>query len=566
MARYFLTLFCLTAFPAVSWAQTPAPIDPGAVQQHSSETRDYFNLEDQLNRANSSSKADPLTNRLAPNTSRQNGSTGQTTFLLKAVETNPSSVLTPAQLSSITARYEGREVTLQDLNKIVTDFNSFYKSHGYITALAILPPQKVVNGRVRIQLVEARLGKVVIKDNRYTRASYFTDRLPIAPGDLLQLQQIEKSLTYFNATNDVKVRAVLQAGQEFGTTDLVLDVQPTAAETTSFSFDNAGLGSTGRQRVGSTETISSLFGYRDPLSVGGYWSDGMWAGFASYNFPLTSDGLRLGPEVSYDNIRVRQSQLQKLGVNGTFYDLSTRLTRPVAVRGRFIMNAYIAPHFQESTLQSQKYQVSNIAVRTLELGASLQSSDSHGFWAGNLSVSGGDYSLLGLDAFLKFGGTATRMQNMGKGFVGVFRTQGQGKAADPRPLPPSQQFQIGGLSTVRGYPEGTLINDNGYSLSAELDTPVPFGHKQIFGASLGQRFRTAWFVDHGGVIAGSHTTYLTGTGGGLLVSLSRYLEGRIYLATPLESRSQFNSLAIHFAVEANPSFPAIFKMLWPGRE
>ena len=139
----------------------------------------------------------------------------------------------------------------------------------------------------------------------------------------------------------------------FGTTDMVLEVQSPTFISTAVSFDNAGLASTGRQRVGTNETINSLSGNRDPLSLGLDWSDGMWVGSGSYDFPITPGGLRLGAVVSYDNIEVHENALQKLAVTGTFYDVSLRLSRPFVTRKHLLFTPYLAPHFQESTLQSK---------------------------------------------------------------------------------------------------------------------------------------------------------------------------------------------------------------------
>ena len=548
---------CALFLCCVAWAQLPAPIDPGAVDQHSTDASDYYKLENRIDRGRKQAPVDPLTNRLQPAPAASSNS--HATFLLKKIEINPSQILTPKQLSAAVRAYEGKDVTLADLNTLVASLNQMYKSLGYITAMAALPPQKIEGGVVHIQLVEARLGALIVKDAHHTRASYFTNRLPIHPGALLRVQDVERILTAFNELNDVKVRAVLQPGRRFGTTDLVLEVQSPTFLSSGFSFDNAGLASTGHQRVGTNETISSLSGNRDPLGLGLYWSDGMWAGSGSYDFPLTADGLRLGTAVSYDNIQVHENALQKLAVTGTFYDVSLRLSHPFATRKHLLLTPYLAPHFQESTLQSKTYPISNIPVRSLEFGLDAQESDTHGFLTGNLSASGGDYDAVGFHSFVKFGGALTRVETLPHSFIGILRVQGQGKAADPSALPPSQQFQVGGVATVRGYSEGALIADEGYAATAELDTPVPLGNKRLLGFPLGQLFKTAWFIDQGAVLSGPKKTYLTGTGGGLIVNLSRYFEGRVYLATPLEHRSEFNSLAVHFAISANPSFAGMFK-------
>lgn len=39
-------------------------------------------------------------------------------------------------------------------------------------------------------------------------------------------------------------------------------------------------------------------------------------------------------------------------------------------------------------------------------------------------------------------------------------------------LPPLERFTVGGLDTVRGYPENLLVRDNGLVLSGELRVPI----------------------------------------------------------------------------------------------
>jgi hemolysin activation/secretion protein len=77
---------------------------------------------------------------------------------------------------------------------------------------------------------------------------------------------------------------------------------------------------------------------------------------------------------------------------------------------------------------------------------------------------------------------------------------------------------------------------------------------------LGERFKSAWFIDHGAVIAGPHTTFLTGAGGGLIVNLSKYFAGRANLATPLQNRAAFNRSAFEFYVQSTPPIQRLFEM------
>lgn len=553
-------LAALLCFPVGLEAQIPENITPGAIEQHSSETDRYYKLQKQLQRNGApASPADIIKNQALPNAHDAPQPSGQT-LLLKRVDITPSAILSTAELATIIHTYEGRKVTIKDLAAMVQQINGLYKTKNYLAAEAVLPPQKVASGIVHVQLVEARIGKVVVENHEHTKASYFTHRIALKPGDLVRLQELEKSLAYLNATNDVKVRAVLEPGEQFGTTDLHLKVQAVQDDSTSISYDNAGQAAVGRERLGVTQTYGNLFGYRDPLSVGTYWSNGLAAGFASYTFPISDSGLRLGPVFSYDSIQVRASKLQKLAVNGSFYDASFRLSRPLIANSHFSFSAYVAPHFQESELKSENLPISRVEVRSFESGGTLQSFGKYGIWQADLALMVGDDNASGRNFFSKYDGTITRMQVIKNGIVAIFRAQGQAKAGNPAPLPPSEQMQIGGLSTVRGYPESELIGDNGYAISAEVDTPIPLGRMKFLGMPLRERFKSAWFIDHGGVIAGRHTTLLTGAGGGLIVNFSKYFAGRLNLATPLENRAAFNRTAFEFYVQSTPPIQRLFEM------
>lgn len=548
-------------FPVKSHAQTLGNISPGAIQQQSSEMERYYELQNQLEKGKTSqSTQDNIGNHLqsgakaAPRTSEQ-------MLLVRVVDISPSAILSAGELRAVSRKYEGRQVSIKDLSAMVQEINDLYQTRGYLAARAVLPPQKVSSGVVQVRLIEARIARVVVENSGRTTDSYFADRVALKPGDLVRVEDLEKSLAYFNATNDVKVRAVLEPGEQFGTTDLHLRVSPVEENSASISYDNAGQTAIGQERLGFTETYANLFGHRDPLNIGSYWADGLVSGFASYSFPISDSGLRIGPIFSYDQIRVRASKLQKLAVNGSFYDASLRLSRPVIANSHFVLNAYFVPHFQESALNSQDVPISRTEVRSIEAGGTMQESDKRGIWQADLSLMAGDHNLGGRNFFSKYDGSITRMQLLKHGIVAVFRGQGQAKGGNPASLPPSEQIQIGGIATVRGYPEAALIGDNGYAISAELDTPIPLGSRKFLGMPLGQRFTSAWFIDHGAIVAGPQTAFLTGAGGGLIVNFSKYFRGRANLATPLQNSTAFNRTAFEFYLQSSPPVQRLFEML-----
>ncbi len=537
-------------------AQTSPPVEPGAVHEHSANTQRYYEQQQQLEAKPVAPHSD-VTNRTQAAEHPAPAAAGPV-FHLRKVETNPSAILSADEIAAVTAAYVGREVHMADLTAMVAQINALYARKGFVTARAVLPPQKVENGIVRVQLVEGRVGRVSIEPGAHTRDTYVQRRIPLQPGDLVQLQRLEDWLTYFNRTNDVRARAVLEPGAQLGTTDVKLDLTSPENSTTSFFFDNAGYDSIGRRRVGFSQRWASLSGHRDPLAAGGYWAAGTIAGYASYDYPVTVRGTRLGAAFSYDRIQVRSGPLAPLGVKGRFYDASLRWSRPLAVSRTLLFEASVAPHYQRSVLESSSVPISRVLVKSLVLGGDLQAVDRHGVWVLQNSLTLGSHNLGGTNSFAKDNLAVTRWEPLGAGFVAMFRADGQGKIAGSARLPPSEQLQIGGLSSVRGYPEGELVGDSGYLFSAELDAPLPLGDHDFHGVPLKDRFKLAVFVDHGAIIGAPGNRYATGVGAGLIINLSRYLTGRLNLATPLQDRSGLDRWAFEFYLQTSPDFARIF--------
>lgn len=81
-----------------------------------------------------------------------------------------SKILEEEELASITRAYEGKQLTLTQLQAIVKDINDLYAKKGKFAARAILPPQKVANGLVYIRLVEGRIGRITVEGTNTLRA------------------------------------------------------------------------------------------------------------------------------------------------------------------------------------------------------------------------------------------------------------------------------------------------------------------------------------------------------------------------------------------------------------
>ncbi len=556
-----VTLGMLATLRSACPQQAVSP-DPGAIRKHDADTFQYFDLEKKLENL----RQQAAENTKKPGQSPQNGSTESgPKFLLRRLTVNPSQLLTPAEIQSVLAKYEGREVTMADLSSLTAELNHLYEGKGYMIARAILPAQRIINGEVKITLVEGHVGRVSIANRTRTQDWYILSSVRLRPGQLLRVDELQRNLVFLNNTNDIKVKALLQPGASFGTSDVDLRVEEPQNQRSTLLFDNAGRDGVGNNRVGFVERYASVLGLRDPLSLGVYWAAGTVDTFASYSLPVSSRGTRWGASFDYNRIRLVSGPAADFGISGTSMDFGLRLSQPLVVRPRLRWNATLSADYIKSRLQSQNIPLTDTRVDSYGLTTDGQILDQHGFWSTSQTLTWGVHDLGGRRHFLKYNGSLVRVQNLNRGLVGVLRVLGQTNALNY--LPPVEQFQVGGMATVRGYPEGRQIGDRGYSGTAELQIPVPFQHRRIGGSLLGQKLKEAIFFDSGAVYDSYRTfnrppnddRYLTSVGGGLILNISKYLSGRVDLGFPLRNTANIPHCRLHFYLQSSPPLADILR-------
>lgn len=71
----------------------------------------------------------------------ETGSEGNTVrFVLKAVTADPSAILTEKEIQDAAAPYLDKEISLEDIYRIISALNALYSEKGYMTCRAYLAP------------------------------------------------------------------------------------------------------------------------------------------------------------------------------------------------------------------------------------------------------------------------------------------------------------------------------------------------------------------------------------------------------------------------------------------
>jgi hemolysin activation/secretion protein len=389
-------------------------------------------------------------------------------FLLREVRFSPSALLEKSELEQIAASYVGRDADIRDLNRLVAEVNALYQKKGMLTARAILPPQKVENGIVNVDLVEGRLGKVELTGNRYTKDEYILSRLPLAPGAVIDGHRLERDLKWFNRTNDLALDATMKPGGAFAESDLVIKVIEPPRYSLRLFADNEGIPSTGRTEAGLSFQGNGLAGMGDSLSAYFTHSAGADNGSLSYKMPVTRKGGSLALAYAQNTTAINAGPFASLDVTAESSTLLGTYTHPWLADSQWLVTTPITLSRTRSETMISDVKLSEFDVRKASAGVSIDVRDA-GYRAALLQTVGGLKSkneTLGTEVDrVVFNGTGAGLMRLGEAYYGVLR--GGWQYSPQTDLPPSELFSIGGRATVRGYTRAFVAGKDGYYAGIE---------------------------------------------------------------------------------------------------
>ncbi len=559
----------LASSPAFSAGEAPMDIynrgkfEQGASSQHDidmlkydkegrTEQSDY----NQYERRRYGTGGSAVTNSAAPNNDYMKATIdeiGTKGVYINSIEVSPSEILSRDEINSVIGQYVGKNVFMSDIQEAINGINKLYAEKGYVTARAYLPEQTVSNGNIKIELIESKIGKVTVTNNRYTTSNYILKRMPEKSGQLFDIVDLEKDVLDFNRYHDgVNLSANLKAGEQPGTTDIELTAQETFPLHIIGMMDNAGRKSTGALRGGPAIIVDSLFHQRDQMSIGSYFSRGATSPFFDYSIPVNKKDGRVGFSFSSTFSRVVNGgeALNALGLRSNSYVYSLYYDQPIVRKRGFEFKTYAALNYKRSRSWS-KYdkelkpfgmsfeKLSQIT--SIDAGFNLRKDTKYGIWYLNQMASVAIPIFDSESCYFKYSGGLLRLHDFSHGFIGQLKSNYQ-IIPNNKHIPYMDLFQTGGLATVRGYSEGVMMGKNGYYISGELMFPLAprtittkDGKTHNF---IGHYIKGAVFADTAGVFPVHREDYLesyflASIGMGLRVQLPGDLSARLYWGWPL---------------------------------
>lgn len=422
------------------------------------------------------------------------------TFKLKGINISGNTVYSDEQLKIFYQHDLGKTISVAELFTITQNITNFYRNNGYILSRAIMPPQEVTSGIVKIQVLEGFIANVTVGGNPH-HAKCMVQRIGnhITESRPLQLKDMEKYLILANEIPGTTVKAQLSPSQALSkASDLVL-VTENKRVTGYISYDNYGTLYIGPQQMTGNLAFNSFLFSGDSLAFtltkaakGGEltYND------LNYNAPWNDKGGRLTLGITrvttHPLFVLRPLQID--GLNPNYYFtiyFPTIRTQTESLTWRLGFNyadtwstllyeMLYADHLRPIDLGgtwmfADKYKGSNMLSGDLRLGLPILG------YTSDTNVATAQTSRPGgRGKFGKISLQASRTQAL-RGPVSLYATlQGQWGFV---PLLTGEQFSFGGPVLGRGYDPGELLGDRGFGGTLELryDKSAILSNQNVFG-------------------------------------------------------------------------------------
>ena len=169
-------------------------------------------------------------------------------------------------LRPIARDYEGRELSLKEINEAVGKMNHELMQRGFSTSRVVIPEQNLSEGMLRLVLQIGRIHAVRFAEDSDILYTY--NLFPFREGDVLNVRDIEQGLEQAKRLPSQDITVKLLPAQEPQMTDVLLTVTRGKNVYGTISVDDSGLEDTGKLQWYTSVGVDQIFQRNDILRVG----------------------------------------------------------------------------------------------------------------------------------------------------------------------------------------------------------------------------------------------------------------------------------------------------------
>ncbi|MDJ0556661.1 MAG: ShlB/FhaC/HecB family hemolysin secretion/activation protein [Microcoleaceae cyanobacterium MO_207.B10] len=403
-----------------------------------------------------------------------------------------STILTSEEINQLIGPLEGRVVKLSELRQVADKITEIYLERGYITSRAVLPPQTITEGVVKIQVSEGILGEIQVEGTKRLQNSYIEKRVRLGAGKPLDTAKLENQLRLLRANPLFEnVEASLRASENPGESVLIVRVTEADPFEISFSSDNYSPPTVGSERAGATLLHRNLTG-RGDFVVASYNTTRLFDDESDvfdfiYNLPINRMNGTVQVRIAPNSNRITQNNFEDFEISGEteVYEFSYRQPLLRNPRAEFAVSVGLSYQRTETFLNDELFNFAQLdddnttseddginSTTVIRLGQDYIRRDPQGAWAlrSQFNIGTGLFDATERKDpepdghFFSWLGQVQRVQRLNADHLLIVQGDLQLSSTG---LLPYQQFIIGGGLSLRGYRQNVRSGDNGFRFSVE---------------------------------------------------------------------------------------------------
>jgi hemolysin activation/secretion protein len=409
-----------------------------------------------------------------------------------------STVFTPQELAQVTDPYRNREITSEDIESLRVAMTLLYVRHGYSTSGTLVPDQAIVEGLLRLQVIEGTLSRINVEGNYWFWSSYFTSRLQRDAGPPVNVHALQQRLQLFQTDPRIeRINAELKPGETRGESVLNVRVAERRPIRGWLEYNNFSTPAVGSNRVLGTIVDENLLGFGDRVSVQygqsfGTDSNAHGSGInpnlnVNYVIPFTPYDTTFAVDYRRTDFTVIDSAVKALDIDGKFESIGLTFRQPVfrTLSQEFALSLSGQSESFRTSLLGNPFEFQSGSTNGLSQVSALRFAQEYVHRTQDQVISALSRMSFGLPVL---GATVNSGPDQATGEF--FSWLGQTQLV--RRLNPTrvtllaradlqlsnkhlflmEQMAVGGRYSVRGYREFTQLGDNAFLGSLETRIPV----------------------------------------------------------------------------------------------
>jgi len=394
-----------------------------------------------------------------------------------------NSVLSTERIERAIYPFLGEKRGVADVESARLALEAAYRDAGYGTVVVDTPEQRVTEGIVTLQVLQAPVARLRVIGSRYYSQGRILEKVPaLAEGQVPNFKAATEQLATVNRSADRRVTPLLRPGKAPGTTEVDLTVEDKAPLHASLELNDKYSRNTTRTRLLASIRYDNLWQLEHSMGlqvqISPQDTSQVLAISGSYNIPA-ENGLWAFSAIKSDSSTVA-------GVGGTTVFGKGNIfgvRRILLLDGSETFNHSLTAGADYKSFKESVSVGANAGFNTpvrylpLSLAYSATLSEKQGYWQAGVGLTTAIRGLASNETefadkrykaqsnFSIFKFDVARAQNLPKDFSLFAKLEGQ---LTDQPLISNEQFVAGGADSVRGYLDASAVGDNALRGTIEL--------------------------------------------------------------------------------------------------